>query len=101
MVNVKKSVRFSISQLNVNGKIVNEPAEIAEKLNNFFVNVGPDTEKTVPRVPNATPEKYLRNRNQFELIIAHIPHDEVLNIINAYPIKVQDPLASHLGSLKM
>ena len=48
MVNVKKSVRFSISQLNVNGKIVNEPAMIAEKLNDFFVNVGPDTEKTVP-----------------------------------------------------
>ena len=76
MVNVKKSVRFSISQLNVNGKVVNEPAMIAEKLNDFFVNVGPDTEKTVPRVPNATPEKYLRNRNQFELIIAHISHEE-------------------------
>ena len=73
---MKKSVRFSISQLNVNGKVVNEPAMIAEKLNDFFVNVGPDTEKTVPRVPNATPEKYLRNRNQFELIIAHISHEE-------------------------
>ena len=51
LVNVKKSVRFSISQLNVNGKIVDEPAEIAEKLNNFFVNVGPETEKKSPKSP--------------------------------------------------
>ena len=50
LVNVKKSVSFSIAQLNVNGKIIDEPARIAEKLNNFFVNVGPETEKNVPRV---------------------------------------------------
>ena len=63
---MKKSVRFSISQLNVNGKIIDDSAGIAEKLNNFFVNVGPDTEKTVPKVPNASPQKYLKNRNQLE-----------------------------------
>ena len=100
LVNVKKSVRFSISQLNVNGKIINETAEIAEKLNNFFVNVGPETEKTVPRVPNASPQKYLRNRNQFELIIAHISHEEVLNIINALPNKGTGPTSIPLRLLK-
>ena len=42
---MKKSVKFSISQLNVNGKIVDDPTLIAEKLNKFFVNVGPETEK--------------------------------------------------------
>ena len=56
LVNMKKSVRFSISQLNVNGAIVDDPALIAQKLNNFFVNVGPETEKKVPKVPNASPE---------------------------------------------
>ena len=100
MVNVKKSVRFSISQLNSNGQIIDEPAKIAEKLNNFFVNVGPDTEKTVPRVPNASPEKYLKNRTQFELIIAHISQEEVLSIINALPNKGTGPSSIPLRLLK-
>ena len=57
LVNVKKSVRFSISQLNVNGKIVDDPAMIADKLNKFFVNVGPETEIKVPKVSHASPKK--------------------------------------------
>ena len=100
LVNVKKSVRFSISQLNVNGKIVDEPAMIAEKLNKFFVNVGPETERKVPKVPNASPEKYLKNRNQFELIIAHISHEEVMTIINALPNKSTGPTSIPLRLLK-
>ena len=31
----------------MNGKIVDEPIDIANNFNNFFVNVGPETEKTV------------------------------------------------------
>ena len=99
LVNMKKSVRFSISQLNVNGAIVDDPALIAQKLNNFFVNVGPETEKKVPKVPNASPEKYLKNRNQFELIIAHISEEEVLNIINSLPNKSSGPTSIPLRLL--
>ena len=100
LVNVKKSVRFSIAQLNVNGKIIDEPAMIAEKLNNFFVNVGPETEKNVPRVPNASPEKYLKNRNQFQLIIAHISQEEIMTLINALPNKGTGPTSIPLRLLK-
>ena len=100
LLNMKKSVRFSISQLNVNGVIVDDPAMIAEKLNKFFVNVGPETEKKVPKVPNASPEKYLKNRNQFELIIAHISEEEILNIINALPNKSSGPTSIPLRLLQ-
>ena len=100
LVNMKKSVRFSISQLNVNGVIVDDPAMIAEKLNKFFVNVGPETEKKVPKVPNASPEKYLKNRNQFELIIAHISEEEILNIISALPNKSSGPTSIPLRLLQ-
>ena len=55
IVNVKKPSDFSISQLNVKGKIVEDPVEITNNFNNFFANVGPDTEKTVPKVPNMSP----------------------------------------------
>ena len=84
----------------MNGKIVDEPAEIVEKFNNFFVNVGPETEKKIPKVPHASPEKYLRNRNQFELIIAHISHEEVLHIISALPNKSTGPTSVPLRLLK-
>ena len=77
IVNVKKSTHFSISQLNINGKITDNPVEITNKINNYFVNVGPQTEKGVPKVPNMTPDKFLRNRNQFNLLITHISDEEV------------------------
>ena len=51
LVNVKKTVKFSITQLNIKGNIVDDPAMIAEKLNKFFVNVGPETEKMSPKCP--------------------------------------------------
>ena len=61
IVNVKKSTKFSISHLNVNGRIVEEPIDIANNFNNFFVNVGPETEKSVPKVPNNSPAQFLKN----------------------------------------
>ena len=45
IVNVKKSTKFSISHLNVKGKVIDEPIDIANNFNDFFVNVGPQTEK--------------------------------------------------------
>ena len=83
IVNVKKSTKFSISHLAINGKIVDQPLDIANSFNNFFVNVGPETEKTVPKVPNTTPEQFLKNRNQFEFVIAHISEEEIVDIIVA------------------
>ena len=62
IVNVKKTTKFSISHLNLNGKIIDESTDIANAFNNFFVNVGPNTEKTIPKVPNKSPEQFLRNR---------------------------------------
>ena len=85
IVNVKKTSNFTISQLNIKGKMIDNPEEINNSFNNFFVNVGPDTEKTVPKVPNISHEKFLKNRNQIELIIAHISEEEVLEILKSLP----------------
>ena len=43
--------------------------------------MGPETEKTVPKVPNISHEKFLKNRNQVNLIIAHISDEEILEIL--------------------
>ena len=101
IVNVKKSTNFSISHLNINGSIITDPDEITNKFNNFFVNVGPNTEKGVPKVPNMTPAKFLRNRNQMNMIIAHISEEEILKIIESLPNKSTGPASIPLKMLKV
>ena len=46
--NIKK-IRSIITRIFDNGK------DIAEKVNDFFVNIGPDTEIEIPKVPNISP----------------------------------------------
>ena len=101
LVNVKKPTNFSISQLSINGKTIDDPIAIANGFNNFFVNVGPETEKTIPKVPNMSPNKFLKNRNQFNLIIAHISEQEILDIITALPNKGTGPASIPLRLLKI
>ena len=52
-----------------------------EEVNNYFVNLGPNTERTIPRNPVTKPNLYLKNRIQVNFLIAHISNDEVLTII--------------------
>ena len=61
-------------------------------MNHFFVKVGTETEKCVPKVNHMSPNKFLKNRNQFNLIIAHISEDEILDIIKKLPNKGTGPI---------
>ena len=101
IVNVKKSTKFTISHLNVKGKIVDESADIGNTFNNFFVNVGPETEKTVPKVPNQSPDQFLKNRNQFDFIVAHISEEDIIDIIVALPKKSIGPHSIPIQFLKI
>ena len=82
IINIKSSKEYTISQIKVNNKKICNHKEIAETLNQFFVNVGPNTEKNIPVNPKIKPEKFLNNRNQLNFLIAHISNEEVLDIIN-------------------
>ena len=73
-----------ISQLNINGRVIDEAKMVVDEFNHFFVNVGPNTEKDVPKVQNIFPDNFLKNRNQFNFIIAHLPNDEVLEIMESF-----------------
>ena len=101
IVNVKKSNKFSISHLSINGKMVDEDIDIANAFNNFFVNVGPNTEKTVPKVPNKSPDQFLKNRVQFEFLIAHISEQEVVDLIASLPNKSPGHASIPLKFLKI
>ena len=52
--------------------MIDDPKLVVNEINIFSVNVGPNTEKDVPKVPTIFPENLIKNRNQYNLIIAHI-----------------------------
>ena len=80
------------SQLIIGGKIIDDDQELATNFNEFFVNVGPSTENTIPKVPNISPTKFLKNRNQINFAIAYISNEEILDIIKSLENKSTDQL---------
>ena len=98
---MKKNTSFSISHLNVKNKIVDDPKDIAENLNDFFVTVGPETEKTVPVTPNMSHKRFMKSQNDFSMIIAHISENEVLELIKSLPVKGTGPASIPLDLLKL
>ena len=101
IVNLKNTTSPKVFQLNVNGKTVVNLKEIASNLNNFFVNIGPSTESNIPKVGNIYPAKFMKDRQQFNFIIAHISEEEVLGIINALENKSTGPTSIPTKLLKM
>ena len=91
----------SISQIKVKDKIIDNPKKVVETFNNFFVNVGPNTEKNIPINPKIKPEFYLKNRNQLNFLIAHISNEEVLDIINKLENKSTGPQSIPIKLLKL
>ena len=59
IINIK-SMKSTISQIKVNNKVIKNHKKIAESLNNFFINVGPNTERNIPVNPKIKPDQYLK-----------------------------------------
>ena len=53
-INIKNPTAPKIAELNVNGRIFDNPKDIAEKVNDYFVDIGHNTEKEIPKVQNIT-----------------------------------------------
>ena len=58
IINIKNPKGTTINQLKLNEKIIDDPKEIAETVNKFFVNIGPSTEKEIPCNPIIKPENF-------------------------------------------
>ena len=72
-----------IAQLKADGKIISKSKDISNQINEFFVNVGPTTESEIPTSQNVSTLKFMKQRNQFEFLIADVSHEELLNIIKS------------------
>ena len=101
IININKVKLPSISQIKVKDKIIDNPKKVVEAFNNFFVNVGPNTEKNIPINPKIKPEFCLKNRNQLNFLIAHISNEEVLDIINKLENKSTGPQSIPIKLLKL
>ena len=99
-MNLKKNSNRT-SQLNVGGKVIDDNKEIATNFNHFFVNVGPNAEESVPKVPNISFSKFLKNRNQMKFVIAHVSNEEILDIINSLENKSTGPSSIPLKLLSL
>ena len=61
----------------------------------------PRQKKTIPKIPSKSPEQFLKNRNQFEFIIAHISVEEVVEIIASLPLKATGHASIPIKFLKI
>ena len=100
LVNVKNNLNQGLSQLKINGKLLDEPKDVANHINEFFVNVGPSLEESIPKINHISADKYLKNRNQANFIIAHISNEEVLTLLQSLPNKGTGPVSIPLRMLK-
>ena len=51
IININKVKFPNVSQLKVDNKIIHDQNDIVQELNNFFVNVGPNIDREIPRNP--------------------------------------------------
>ena len=65
------------------------------------MNVGPSTEDSIPKVPNVSPSKFLRNRNQIDFVIAHVSNEEILDVIKSLENKFTGPSSIPLRLLSI
>ena len=76
---MKKKSKLSISQLNHNNSMIDDPELISNAFNNFFVNVGPNTDKEIPKTP-ISPLSFLKSRVNNDFVIKPTTIAEVMII---------------------
>ena len=77
----KSNGRQSIDRLQIGNIAVNNPMEIAEHFNNFFVNIGSDLRKKIPPSSKA-PKEFLSGNYCSSMFLAPTTAEEITDIIN-------------------
>ena len=87
IVNVKSKTQLSrISHLTSNGMRSDDPVKMAIIFNQYFVNVGSNLNKTIPRT-RKSPIDYLKNRNRSSMFLAPVTTQEIEVIIQSLSTK--------------
>ena len=75
--NTKKDVQHSF---NIDGKLTSEKKVIANKFNQYFVNIGPTLERNIP-ASEVDYMSFLKGRNPHSIFIKNTDEDEIYNIV--------------------
>ena len=78
-----KNQASHISQLNVNGKLISDPVIMTNIFNKYFVNVGCNIDKSIPRTKKSALD-YLKKRNPNSLFLAPVTSQEIETIIQTF-----------------
>ena len=82
IINTKAIITPKTSQLLVNGKIIDDPVDIANCENDFIVNIGHNIDKEIP-INNKSPDTFLKSRNNFNFLITFVTNEELIDIIKS------------------
>ena len=75
--------RPSITKIKHNGGIIDNQKIIADKFNDYFVNIGPNLAKTIPPVPNGTIKDTLPPSNSNSIFVNPCTSNEILTIVKS------------------
>ena len=85
IVKIKATSRKDITLTDDDGKDTTNPSKIANIFNNFFVNIGPEIDKTIPTL-NSDFQKYLTSIDGSEtfFLIPTFPNEifDIINLLN-------------------
>ena len=87
--------------MKIDDRTFEDPKDIAETFNDFFADIGKNTEKNIPINPNVKPEKYLLNRNNNNFTLSPITNEEILEIITHLDNKSTGPQSIPVNLLKL
>ena len=83
MVTNKRKQRQISNRFKCNGKTVEDENLIANKFNDFFINIGPELAKNIPP-GNKSPSEYIINVSEATFTINAVTDTEVANIIDNF-----------------
>ena len=87
IVNLKAKHQLShISHSNSNGSQVTDPVEMANLFNNYFVNVGSNIDKEIPRTKKS-PLDYLKKRMSNSLLLSPVTPQKTEIIIQSLNVR--------------
>ena len=82
VINKREQCQIS-NRFKCNGKTIEDENLIANKFNDFFINIGPELDKNIPP-SNKSPSEYITNVSEATFTINAVTDTEVANIIGNF-----------------
>ena len=72
--------KSSVAKIKHNNIVLDDPKIIAEKFNEFFINIGPNLAKNIPLLPNKSIKDTLPEPNKNSMFLAPCTPTEIINL---------------------